>query len=182
MGIQMDEKLAGTKTAKNLETAFAGESGARNKYTFFASKAKKDGYPTIAKIFEETAGNEKEHAEMWYKYLHTIDGTVENLLTAAAGENYEWTDMYETFAKDADEEGFIEIAAKFRGVAQIEKNHEQRFLDLANALKNNTLFAGEVAVTWQCTNCGFTFVGKEAPKLCPVCLHAREYFIRVYTK
>ena len=167
MEIQMDKKLAGTKTAKNLETAFAGESGARNKYTFFASKAKKEGYPTIAKIFEETAGNEKEHAEMWFKYLHTIDGTVEN---------------YEKFAQEADEEGFKEIAAKFRGVAQIEKNHEDRFLNLANQLKNNTLFAGEVAVTWQCTNCGFTFVGKEAPKVCPVCLHAREYFIRVYVK
>ena len=182
MEIQMDKNLAGTKTAKNLETAFAGESGARNKYTFFASKAKKDGYPTIAKIFEETAGNEKEHAEMWYKYLHTIDGTIENLLTAAAGENYEWTDMYEKFAREAEEEGFKEIAAKFRGVGQIEKNHELRFRDLAAQLKDNTMFAGEVAVTWQCSNCGYTLVAKEAPKVCPVCLHAREYFVRVYTK
>lgn len=179
MEIQKDKKLVGTKTEKNLETAFAGESGARNKYTFFASKAKKEGYPTIAKVFEETAGNEKEHAEMWFKYLHTIDGTVENLLTAAAGENYEWTDMYDKFAKEADEEGFTEIAAKFRGVGQIEKNHEIRFLSLAEQLKNNTMFAGESPVTWQCTNCGFTFFGKGAPKVCPICLHAREYFIRV---
>ena len=132
-----------------------------------------------APCFEETAANEKEHAEMWFKYLHTIDSTVENLLTAAAGENYEWTDMYEKFAKEADEEGFKEIAAKFRGVAQIEKNHEIRFLSLAEQLKNNTMFAGEAPVTWQCTNCGFTFFGKEAPKVCPICLHAREYFIRV---
>jgi len=179
MEIQKDKKLTGTKTEKNLETAFAGESGARNKYTFFASKAKKEGYPTIAKVFEETAGNEKEHAEMWFKYLHTIDSTVENLLTAAAGENYEWTDMYDKFAKEAEEEGFTEIAAKFRGVGQIEKNHEIRFLSLAEQLKNNTMFAGEAPVTWQCTNCGFTFFGKEAPKVCPICLHAREYFIRV---
>ncbi len=178
----MDKNWDGTQTSKNLETAFAGESCARNKYTFFASKAKKEGYPTIAKIFEETAGNEKEHAEMWYKYLHTVDTTMENLLTAASGENYEWTDMYENFAQTADAEGFKAIAAKFRAVGQIEKNHEMRFRDLADQLKNNTMFAGEVAVTWQCSNCGYTFVGKEAPKMCPVCLHAREYFVRVYTK
>lgn len=182
MEIQNDKKLAGTKTEKNLETAFAGESGARNKYTFFASKAKKEGYPTIAKIFEETAGNEKEHAEMWYRYLHTIGTTTENLLTAASGENFEWTDMYAKFAKEAEEEGFHEIAAKFRGVGQIEKNHEARFLDLVQQLKDNTMFAGETAVTWQCSNCGYTLVAKEAPKVCPICLHAREYFIRVYTK
>ena len=178
----MDKKLKGTKTAENLMTAFAGESQARNKYTFFASKAKKEGYPTIAAIFEETAGNEKEHAEMWYKYLNDIGTTEENLLTAAQGENYEWTDMYEKFAKEAEAEGFPEIAAKFRGVGQIEKNHEARYLDLAKQLKEETLFAGETEVVWQCTNCGHRFVGKSAPKVCPVCLHAREYFIRVYTK
>ena len=178
----MDKKLKGTKTEANLMAAFAGESGARNKYTFFASRAKKEGYPTIAAIFEETAGNEKEHAEMWFKYLNDIGNTTENLLTAAAGENYEWTDMYEKFAKDAEAEGFPEIAAKFRGVGQIEKNHEARFLDLAKQLKEDKLFAGETAVTWQCTNCGYSFVGKSAPKVCPVCLHAREYFVRVYTK
>ena len=135
----MDKKLQGTKTAENLMTAFSGESGARNKYTFFASKAKKEGYPTIAAIFEETAGNEKEHAEMWYKYLNEIGTTPENLLTAAAGENFEWTDMYEKFAKEAEAEGFPEIAAKFRGVGQIEKNHEERFLALAKQLKEETL-------------------------------------------
>ncbi len=178
----MDKKLKGTKTEANLMAAFAGESGARNKYTFFASQAKKEGYPTIASVFTETAGNEKEHAEMWFKYLNDIGATTENLLTAAAGENYEWTDMYEKFAKDAEAEGFPEIAAKFRGVGQIEKEHEARFLDLAKQLKDNTLFAGETAVTWQCTNCGYRFVGKSAPKVCPVCLHAREYFVRVYTK
>lgn len=178
----MDKKLKGTKTEANLMAAFAGESGARNKYTFFASKAKKEGYPTLAAVFEETAGNEKEHAEMWFKYLNDIGSTEENLRAAAAGENYEWTDMYEKFAKDAEAEGFPEIAAKFRGVAKIEKDHEERFLTLAKQLKDDQLFAGETAVTWQCTNCGYRFVGKAAPKVCPVCLHAREYFIRVYTK
>lgn len=178
----MDKKLQGTKTAENLMTAFSGESGARNKYTFFASKAKKEGYPTIAAIFEETAANEKEHAEMWYKYLNEIGTTPENLLAAAAGENFEWTDMYEKFAKEAEAEGFPEIAAKFRGVGQIEKNHEERFLTLAQQLKEQTLFAGEAEVVWQCTNCGYRFVGKTAPKVCPICLHAREYFVRVYTK
>ena len=178
----MDKKLKGTKTEANLQAAFAGESGARNKYTFFAAKAKQEGFPLIAKVFEETAGNEKEHAEMWFKYLNEIDTTTENLLTAAAGENYEWTDMYEKFAKDAEAEGFPEIAAKFRGVGKIEKDHEARFLDLAKQMKENTMFAGETEVTWQCTNCGYRFVGKNAPKVCPICLHAREYFIRVYTK
>lgn len=162
--------------------AFSGESGARNKYTFFASKAKKEGHPTIAAIFEETAANEKEHAEMWYKYLNDIGTTAENLLTAAAGENYEWTDMYEKFAKEAEAEGFPEIAAKFRGVGKIEKDHEARFLDIAKQLKENTLYAGETEVVWKCTNCGYRFVGKNAPKVCPVCAHAREYFIREYTK
>ena len=176
MEIQMDKKLAGTKTAQNLETAFAGESGARNKYTFFASKAKKEGYPTIAKIFEETAANEKEHAEMWYKYLHTIDGTVENLLTAAAGENYEWTDMYDSFAKVADEEGFHALAAKFRGVAAIEKSHEERYRALLKNVEMKEVFARSSVKVWECRNCGHIVVGTEAPAACPVCAHPQSYF------
>ncbi len=176
MEIQMDKNLAGTKTAKNLETAFAGESGARNKYTFFASKAKKDGYPTIAKIFEETAGNEKEHAEMWYKYLHTIDGTIENLLTAAAGENYEWTDMYEKFAREAEEEGFTDIARKFRGVAAIEKEHEARYRKLLKNIEDEVVFSRDGDTIWQCRNCGHIVIGKKAPKVCPVCNHPQSYF------
>lgn len=170
--------LKGTKTEKNLLEAFAGESMARNKYTYFASKAKKDGYVQIAAIFEETAANEKEHAELWYKYLHDgqVNGTEWNLEDAANGENYEWTDMYERMAREAREEGFIEIATKFEGVAAIEKLHEERYRKLLKNVKEEKVFSKDGDVIWQCANCGHVVIGKKAPKVCPVCNHPQAYF------
>lgn len=170
--------LKGTKTEKNLQEAFAGESQATNKYTYFASKAKKDGYVQIAAIFTETAGNEKEHAKLWYKYLNggAVGTTEENLKDAAAGENYEWTDMYATFAKEAEEEGFTEIAAKFRGVAAVEKEHEARYLKLLKNVQDAKVFSKDGDCIWQCANCGHICVGKKAPQVCPVCNHPQSYF------
>ena len=171
-------ELKGSKTEQNLMAAFAGESQARNKYTYFASKAKKDGYEQIAAIFEETANNEKEHAKMWFKELHggEVPGTVENLLAAAEGENYEWTDMYENFAKVAEEEGFTDIARKFRGVAEIEKAHEERYRKLLKNIEDEVVFSRDGDTIWQCRNCGHIVIGKRAPKVCPVCNHPQSYF------
>ena len=169
-------ELKGSKTEANLWTAFAGESQARNKYTYFASKAKKDGYVQISKIFEETAANEKEHAEIWFKLAHGIGDTAENLKDAAAGENYEWTDMYKGFAETAKEEGFDKIAFLFEAVSKIEKEHEERYRALAENLKNQKVFAREEQQLWQCRNCGYTFIGKSAPLKCPVCAHPQSYF------
>lgn len=169
--------LKGSKTEANLMTAFAGESQARNKYTYFASKAKKDGYVQIAKIFEETAANEKEHAEIWFKLLNDgIGTTAENLLAAAEGENYEWVDMYAGFAKEAKEEGFDQIAFLFESVAKIEKEHEERYRTLLANVENQRVFEKEEIVVWQCSNCGHIYIGKEAPKVCPVCTHPQAYF------
>ena len=172
------KSLAGTKTEKNLMEAFAGESQARNKYTYWASKAKKDGYVQIAAIFKETANNEKEHAKMWFKLLEggKIKDTVENLKAAAAGENFEWTDMYDRMAKEADEEGFTEIAEKFRGVAAIEKHHEERYRKLLNNIEEKKVFSRDGDAIWQCRNCGHIVVGKEAPEVCPVCDHPQAHF------
>ena len=171
-------KLEGSKTEKNLQEAFAGESQARNKYTYYASQAKKDGYEQIAAIFEETAGNEKEHAKMWFKELHNgkVPETLVNLLDAAAGEHGEWTKMYKQMAKEAKEEGFKDIAFKFSEVAKIEKRHEERYRLLAKLVKDGTLFKKEVEKAWICRNCGHVFFGKEAPKSCPVCAHPQSYF------
>ena len=170
-------ELKGSKTEANLMTAFAGESQARNKYTYYASKAKKDGYVQIAAIFEETANNEKEHAKMWFKLLHGgIGDTVDNLKDAAAGENYEWTDMYAGFAKTAREEGFDHIADLFEGVAKIEKEHEERYLKLVKNLEEGLVFSRDGDVIWQCANCGHIHVGKIAPEICPVCAHPQAYF------
>ena len=170
--------LKGTKTEKNLMEAFAGESMARNKYTYFASKAKKDGFVQIAKIFEETANNEKEHAKLWFKYLHggSIADTAANLLAAAEGENQEWTDMYARMAAEAREEGFIEIAAKFEMVGAIEKHHEERYRKLLKNVEDQVVFSKEGDAIWQCSNCGHIVVGKKAPLECPVCNHAQSYF------
>ncbi len=170
--------LKGTKTEKNLQTAFAGESQARVKYGFFASKAKKEGYVQIGNIFEETSGNEKEHAELWFKALHggAVPGTVENLLAAAEGEHYEWTDMYDGFAKEAEEEGFAALALQFKGVAAIERQHEERYRALKDNIDKGIVFKREEEQVWFCTNCGHTHIGKEAPQECPVCHHARAYF------
>ena len=170
--------LKGTKTEANLQAAFAGESQARNKYTYFASKAKKDGYVQIAAIFEETANNEKEHAKLWYKLLNggSIGSTVENLKEAAGGENYEWTDMYDNFAKEAREEGFEEIARLFEGVAAIEKEHEERYRKLLENVEKELVFSKDGDVIWQCSNCGHICVGKKAPEVCPVCNHPQAYF------
>ena len=171
-------ELKGSKTEQNLMTAFAGESQARNKYTFFASQAKKDGYEQIAAIFQETADNEKEHAKLWFKLLNggSIGSTEENLKAAAAGENYEWTDMYAEFAKTAKEEGFARIAYLFEEVAKIEKEHEQRYLKLLENVKDGKVFeAGEVKI-WKCRNCGHIVVGTSAPEVCPVCNHPKAYF------
>ena len=165
-----------SKTAKNLAAAFAGESQARNKYTYFASVAKKEGYQQIAAIFEETAENEKQHAKLWFKHLGGIGDTKANLKAAAAGENYEWTDMYETFAKEADEEGYPEIAAQMRGVAAIEKHHEERYLKLLNNIEMQQVFAKSEIKRWKCRNCGHLVVGKEAPEICPVCFHPQAFF------
>lgn len=168
--------LKGTKTEQNLMTAFAGESQARNKYTYFASKAKKEGYNQIAAIFEETANNEKEHAKMWFKLLNGIGTTAENLKAAAEGENYEWTDMYDGFAKIAEEEGFDHIAFLFRGVAAIEKEHEERYKKLLNNVENELVFSKDGDAIWQCANCGHIVVGKKAPEVCPICAHPKAYF------
>ena len=171
-------ELKGSKTEQNLMAAFAGESQARNKYTYFASKAKKDGYEQIAAIFEETANNEKEHAKMWFKELNggAVPSTPENLKAAAEGENYEWTDMYEDFAKTAEEEGFTEIAAKFRAVAAIEKTHEERYLKLLENINEGKVFSSEGDAIWICRNCGHVVIGKKAPEVCPVCSHPQAYF------
>lgn len=169
-------ELKGSKTEKNLMTAFAGESQARNKYTYFASKAKKEGYEQIAAIFLETADNEKEHAKMWFKELSGIGTTAENLKAAAEGENFEWTDMYETFAKEAEAEGFAEIAAKFRMVGAIEKSHEERYLKLLDNVQMQKVFEKSDQVMWRCRNCGHLVIGKKAPEICPVCAHPQSYF------
>ena len=173
----MANKYAGTQTEKNLEIAFAGESGARNKYTFFASKAKKDGFEQIAALFLKTADNEKEHAKMWYKELHNgVGSTAENLLAAAEGENYEWTDMYDGFAKTAEEEGFPELAAKFRLVAAIEKHHEERYRALLQNVETAKVFKKSEVKVWECRNCGHIVVGTKAPDVCPTCNHPQSYF------
>ena len=172
----MATKYAGTQTEKNLEAAFAGESQARNKYTYFASKAKKEGYEQIAALFLETADNEKEHAKLWFKELNGIGTTAENLGAAAAGENYEWTDMYEGFAKTAEEEGFTELAARFRGVAAIEKRHEERYRALLKNVETAQVFEKSEVKVWECRNCGHIVVGTKAPEVCPVCAHPKAYF------
>ncbi len=170
-------ELKGSKTEANLMAAFSGESEARNKYTYYASKARKDGYNQIAAIFEETANNEKEHAKMWFKLLKGgIGSTAENLLDAAQGENYEWTDMYATFAKEAREEGFDEIADLFEGVAAIEKEHEERYRKLLANVEGDFVFSKDNDVIWQCANCGHICIGKKAPDVCPVCAHPQSYF------
>ena len=167
---------AGTQTEKNLEAAFAGESQARNKYTYFASVAKKEGYEQMAALFLKTAENEKEHAKLWFKALGELGDTPENLLHAAEGENAEWTDMYERMAKDADEEGFPEMAAKFRAVGAIEKTHEERYRKLLNNIETMEVFKKAGVTIWECRNCGHIVVGVEAPKVCPVCAHPQSYF------
>lgn len=167
---------AGTETEKNLQAAFAGESQARNKYTYFASTAKKEGYEQISALFLKTAENEKEHAKLWFKELKGIGSTADNLLAAAEGENYEWTDMYEEFAKTADKEGFHELAEKFRGVAAIEKAHEERYRALLKNVKAQEVFAKSEIKVWECRNCGHIVVGKNAPEVCPVCAHPQSYF------
>ncbi len=169
-------ELKGTKTEKNLMEAFAGESQARNKYTYFASVAKKEGYEQIAEIFQKTADNEKEHAKLWFKELKGIGDTKANLAAAADGENYEWTDMYEQFAKDAEEEGFPGLAIKFRAVAAIEKSHEERYRKLLNNVEMQAVFAKSEEKMWECRNCGHLVIGKEAPEVCPVCNHPQSYF------
>ena len=169
-------ELKGSKTEKNLWEAFAGESQARNKYSYFASKAKKEGYVQIANLFEETANNEKEHAKMWFKLLNGIGTTAENLKAAAEGENYEWTDMYDTFVKEAEEEGFDDIARLFRGVAAIEKEHEERYRKLLANVEGGLVFSRDGEMIWQCGNCGHICVGKTAPNVCPVCAHPQAYF------
>ena len=172
----MANKYAGTQTEKNLEAAFAGESQARNKYTYFASKAKKEGFEQIAALFLETADNEKEHAKLWFKELGGIGDTAANLADAAAGENYEWTDMYDGFAKTAEAAGFLELAEKFRGVAAIEKRHEERYRALLKNVETAEVFARSEIKVWECRNCGHIVVGKEAPEICPVCAHPKAYF------
>ena len=172
----MANKYAGTKTEKNLWEAFAGESQARNKYSYFASVAKKNGYEQISEIFLKTADNEKEHAKMWFKELGELGTTAENLLHAAEGEYFEWTDMYDRMAKEADEEGFPALAAKFRGVAAIEKSHEERYRALLNNVETKAVFEKSGVVMWECRNCGHLMVGKKAPEVCPVCAHAQAYF------
>lgn len=172
------KELKGSKTEQNLWAAFAGESQARNKYTYYASKAKKDGYVQIAKIFEETANNEKEHAKIWFKLLHdgNIPSTPENLVDAANGENYEWTDMYAGFAKEAREEGFEKIALLFDMVGKIEKEHEERYRKLLANIENGLVFSRDGDMIWECSNCGHIVIGKKAPEICPVCSHAQSYF------
>ncbi|MBR5410564.1 MAG: rubrerythrin family protein [Clostridia bacterium] len=172
----MSNKYSGTKTEQNLLAAFAGESQARNKYTYFASKAKKEGFEQIAAIFLKTADNEKEHAKMWFKELSGIGDTAENLAAAADGENYEWTDMYEAFAKDAEAEGFDELAKKFRMVAAIEKAHEERYRALLKNVETAAVFEKSEVKVWECRNCGHIVVGTKAPEICPVCAHPQSYF------
>ena len=172
----MSNPYAGTQTEKNLEAAFAGESQARNKYTYFASVAKKEGYEQISALFLKTAENEKEHAKMWFKELKGIGSTPENLTTAADGENYEWTDMYESFAKTAEEEGFPELAAKFRGVAAIEKHHEERYRALLKNIELQQVFEKSEVKIWECRNCGHLMTGTKAPDVCPVCAHPLSFF------
>ncbi len=169
-------ELKGSKTEKNLMTAFAGESQARNKYTYFASVAKKEGYEQISEIFQKTADNEKEHAKLWFKALGELGNTPENLKAAAAGENYEWTDMYATFAKEAEEEGFEKLAYQFRAVAEIEKTHEERYKALLNNIEVKQVFEKAGVVVWECRNCGHLHMGVSAPEVCPVCAHPRAYF------
>ena len=169
-------ELKGSKTEQNLRTAFSGESEARNKYTYFASVAKKAGYEQIAAIFPKTADTEKEHAKMWFKALGGLGDTAANLLSAAEGENYEWTDMYATFAKEAEEEGFTELAAKFRMVAAIEKSHEERYRKLLSNVEMQEVFKKSEMKIWECRNCGHLVMGKEAPEICPVCAHPQSYF------
>ena len=171
-------ELKGSKTEQNLWTAFAGESQARNKYTYFASKAKKDGYVQISKLFEETANNEKEHAKIWFKLLNGIGDTKQNLKAAADGENYEWTDMYKKFAKEAKEEGFDNIASLFEEVGKIEKEHEERYRKLLANIENGLVFSSEGDTIWECANCGHIVIGKKAPEVCPVCNHPQSYFER----
>lgn len=171
------QNLKGTKTEANLLAAFAGESQARNKYTYYASKAKKDGFEQIAAIFTETAENEKEHAKIWFKLLHDgVPSTAENLLDAAAGENYEWTEMYAQFAREAREEGFDHIAGLFEGVGKIEKEHEERYRKLLSNVENGLVFSKDGDVIWQCRNCGHIHIGQKAPEVCPVCAHPQAYF------
>ena len=172
------KELKGTKTEQNLMEAFAGESQARNKYSYYASKAKKDGYEQIASIFEETANNEKEHAKLWFKALHggSVPSTVENLIDAAAGEHGEWTEMYARMAKEAEEEGFIELAKQFAGVAEIEKRHEERYNRLLELVQSGTVFNKTEKKVWICRNCGHIHIGEGAPKVCPVCAHSQAYF------
>ena len=172
----MATKYSGTETEKNLEAAFAGESQARNKYTYFASRAKKEGFEQIAALFLETADNEKEHAKLWFKELNGINDTAQNLADAAAGENYEWTDMYEGFAKTAEEEGFTELAIKFRMVAAIEKRHEERYRALLKNVETAEVFKRSEVKVWECRNCGHIVVGTSAPEICPVCAHPKAYF------
>lgn len=169
-------ELKGSKTESNLLTAFAGESQARNKYTYFASKAKKEGFNQIAALFEETANNEKEHAKMWFKLLNGIGSTEENLEAAASGENYEWTDMYDKFAKEAREEGFEQIAYLFEAVGKIEKEHEERYLALLDNLRTDRVFVKDSIVVWKCANCGHIHIAESAPEVCPVCAHPKAYF------
>ncbi len=169
-------ELKGSKTEKNLREAFAGESQARNKYTYFASVAKKEGYEQISEIFLKTAENEKEHAKMWFKALGELGSTTDNLKAAAAGENYEWTDMYDKFAREAEEEGFLALARQFRGVAKIEKAHEERYLALLNNIEMQKVFEKSDEVMWECRNCGHLVIGKKAPEVCPVCAHPKSYF------
>lgn len=169
-------ELKGSKTESNLLAAFMGESEARNKYTYFASTAKKEGYEQIAAIFQETADNEKEHAKMWFKELGLLGNTPENLLAAAEGENYEWTDMYDRFAKEAEEEGFTALAAKFRMVAEIEKHHEERYRALLHNIETQQVFEKSTVTVWECRNCGHIVVGTKAPEVCPVCNHPQSYF------
>ena len=172
----MENKYKGTKTEANLQAAFAGESQARNKYTYFASAAQKEGFEQIASLFLKTADNEKEHAKMWFKELNGIGNTAENLEAAADGENYEWTDMYEEFAKTADEEGFHDLAAKFRAVGAIEKHHEERYRALLKKLETAQVFEKSSVKVWECRNCGHIIVGTKAPEVCPVCNHPKSYF------
>ena len=176
MSVNKSNPYTGTQTEKNLQAAFAGESEARNKYTYFASKAKKDGYEQIAALFLKTAENEKEHAKLWFKELNGIGDTAENLNAAADGENYEWTDMYESFAKTAEQEGFPELAKKFRGIAAIEKHHEERYRALLKNIETKQVFEKSEVKIWECRNCGHIVVGTKSPEICPVCAHPQSYF------
>ena len=173
------ENFKGTQTEKNLHAAFAGESQARNKYTYFAQKARKDGYEYVARIFEETANNEQQHAKLWFKHLDGINDSYENLLAAAAGEHYEWVDMYKEFAETAKKEGFPKLATQFEKIGAIEKHHEERYRKLADMMKNKTMFEDKVDVKWECLNCGHHEVAKAAPNLCLACFHPQAYFVRV---